>query len=101
MSRIYSNPEPRVLELAIQFLRWLALSFATTILMTTLAVGLILLSAWAASAQTDVGLKPCVTGHRFEPGPIVNGHARQPTPAEIEERTRELWASKASAGFCR
>jgi hypothetical protein len=101
MSRIYNNPELRVLELAIQFLRRLGLSLATTICVTALAVGLILLSAWAASAQTDAGLKPCVTGHRFEPGPIVNGHARQPTLAEIEERTRELWASKASAGFCR
>jgi hypothetical protein len=31
-----------------------------------------------------------VCGHGFEPGPIVNGHNRQPTPAEFEARTREL-----------
>lgn len=31
-----------------------------------------------------------VCGHGFEPGPIVNGHNRQPTPAEFEARTQEL-----------
>jgi hypothetical protein len=29
-------------------------------------------------------------GRRFEPGPIVNGHNRQPTPAEFEARRQEL-----------
>lgn len=29
-------------------------------------------------------------GHRFEPGPIVNGRNRQPTPAEFEARRQEL-----------
>ena len=28
-------------------------------------------------------------GHRFEPGPIVGGHNRQPTPAEFEARLRQ------------
>lgn len=34
----------------------------------------------------------CIVGHRFEPGPIVDGHYRQPTPAEFEARRRELRA---------
>jgi hypothetical protein len=47
------------------------------------------------------GTAPCVVGHRFEPGPIVAGHYRQPTRAEFEERTRELRAlSQRSAGSC-
>jgi hypothetical protein len=52
-------------------------------------------------AQPGDAIKPCPTGHIFEPGPIVNGHNRQPTQAEIDERTRELWASRASVDFCR
>jgi hypothetical protein len=44
---------------------------------------------------------PCLVGHRFEPGPIVDGHYRQPTPAEFEARTRELRAlSRGNAGSC-
>ena len=44
---------------------------------------------------------PCIAGHRFEPGPIVDGHYRQPTPAEFEARMRELRAiSQRSAGSC-
>jgi len=35
---------------------------------------------------------PCIVGHRFEPGPIVDGHYRQPTPREFEARMRELRA---------
>jgi len=49
----------------------------------------------------SVGAVPCVIGHRFELGPIVGGHNRQPTPAEFEARTRELMAwSQRSAGSC-
>jgi hypothetical protein len=44
---------------------------------------------------------PCIVGHRFEPGPIVDGHYRQPTPAEFDARMRELRAmSQRSAGSC-
>jgi hypothetical protein len=47
------------------------------------------------------GTEPCIVGHRFEPGPIVDGHYRQPTRAEFEARTRELRAlSQRSAGSC-
>lgn len=60
--------------------------------LVALALGLILLSARAAMAQTSDGTEPCVTGHRFELGPIVNGHRRQPTPGEFEARMRELRA---------
>jgi hypothetical protein len=65
-----------------------------------LAFGLILISAQAAPAQT-AGTPPCITGHKFEPGPIVNGHHRQPTAGEIEARTRELRTRiSMSAGSC-
>jgi hypothetical protein len=56
------------------------------------AISLILSSASAAMAQTVAGTESCVIWHRFEPGPIVNGHRRQPTPGEVEARTRELRA---------
>ena len=32
----------------------------------------------------------CIVGHRFEPGPIVAGHNRQPTIREFQWRMREL-----------
>ena len=67
----------------------------------TLALGLILIFAGNAAAGTGNHTAPCVIGHRFEPGPIVNGHNRQPTPAEVEARTRQLRAwSTAGAGSC-
>ena len=103
---IYTMPiqddyQSRAYDLPIQFFRWLARSFPITVLVAAVALGMILFSAWAASAQPDVRTRPCVAGYLFEPGPIVNGRNRQPTQAEIEERTRELFAFKASAGFCR
>jgi hypothetical protein len=60
---------------------------------------------WAATdigeGAQSVGAVPCVIGHRFEPGPIVGGHNRQPTPAEFDARTRELNAwSQGGAGSC-
>ena len=43
----------------------------------------------------------CIVGHRFEPGPIVGGHNRQPTQAEFEARKRELLArSQGGGGRC-
>src|SRR5580704_11866398 len=64
-------------------------------------LGSILISVGAATAQTGDGTEPCVTGHRFEPGPIVHSHHRQPTSGEIEARTQQLRAwSKASVGSC-
>jgi hypothetical protein len=56
------------------------------------AISLILSSASAAMAQTVAGTELCLVWHRFEPGPIVDGHRRQPTPGEVEARTRELRA---------
>jgi hypothetical protein len=64
-------------------------------------LGSILISVGAAKAQTADGTEACITGHRFEPGPIVHGRHRQPTSGEIEARTQQLRAwSKASAGSC-
>lgn len=54
------------------------------------ALGLILMSATNAVAQTNDRTGSCATGHRFEPGPIVNGHHRQPTLGEVEARTQQL-----------
>jgi hypothetical protein len=69
--------------------------------LVALALGLILISAGNGMALPGDGIEPCVTGHRFEPGPIVSGHHRQPTPGEVEARTQQLRAwSKASAGSC-
>jgi hypothetical protein len=34
---------------------------------------------------------PCVVGHRFEPGPIVGGHNRQPTVREFQARMAQLF----------
>jgi hypothetical protein len=69
--------------------------------LVALALGLILISAGDAMAQTGDGAEPCATGHRFEPGPVVNGHHRPPKPAEVEARTlqRQAW-SEASSGAC-
>jgi hypothetical protein len=76
----------------------------------TLACGLSVMLAVAqpgrAAADDSEGMQsegtnPCVVGHRFEPGPIVEGHNRQPTPGEFEARTRELRAlSQRGTGSC-
>src|ERR1700686_643741 len=58
-------------------------------------------AADGSAGTPSEGTGPCVVGHRFEPGPIVGGHYRQPTRAEFEARTRELRAlSQRSAGSC-
>jgi hypothetical protein len=60
----------------------------------------------SAVADDDQGARfgvtePCIVGNQFEPGPIVNGHDRQPTPAEFEARKRQLLArTRRSAGRC-
>lgn len=54
-----------------------------------------------AMAQPGDGTVPCFAEHRFKPGPIVNGHHRQPTRSEIEARTQQLQNfGNASAGAC-
>lgn len=69
--------------------------------LVALAFGLSLISAGNAMAGTGAETGTCIIGHRFEPGPIVNGHTRQPTAAEIESRTQQLLAwRQASAGAC-
>ena len=58
--------------------------------LSVVALGLILIFAGNAAAGTGNHTAPCVIGHRFEPGPVVNGHNRQPAPAEVEARTQQL-----------
>jgi hypothetical protein len=68
---------------------------------SAVALGLIVIFAGSAAAGTGNHAAPCVIGHRFEPGPIVNGHNRQPTPAEVEARTQRLRAwNIAGAASC-
>jgi hypothetical protein len=66
------------------------------------ALGLTLISAGDATAQTRGKTVWCIIEHRFDPGPIVNGrHQRQPTLGEVEARTQQLRAfGKVSASFC-
>src|ERR1700730_15028813 len=81
-----------------------------TAIALTLACGLAALLAVAQPGRAAAddgggtqseGTAPCAVGHRFEPGPIVAGHYRQPTRAEFEARTRELRAlSQRNAGSC-
>jgi hypothetical protein len=69
--------------------------------LVALALGLGLISAGDAMAQTGDATESCITGYRVEPGPIVNGHHRQPTPGEIKARTQQLRAwNKVSADAC-
>lgn len=47
----------------------------------------------AASDRGAIPLQartPCMVGHRFEPGPIVGGHNRQPTVREFQARMAQL-----------
>ena len=72
----------------------------------TLAYGLLVVlavvqadSAAAADSEGQQSAAGRVCGHKFEPGPIVDNHYRQPTPAEFEARMRELRAlCQESAG---
>ena len=58
-------------------------------------------AAHDSEATQPMGIEPCIIGHRFEPGPIVDGHNRQPTPREFEARLRELRTlTQGGAGSC-
>jgi hypothetical protein len=48
----------------------------------------------AAEDRGAILLQPrnaCIVGHRFEPGPIAEGHNLQPTVREFQARMQELW----------
>jgi hypothetical protein len=97
MLRTDGNPEPLDSDQLIQFLHWLTPLLVATVFVAALPLGLFLIPAQAATTQTGDRTKPFVTGHQFEPGPIVNGHHRQPTQGEIEARTQELRAQADTA----
>ena len=63
------------------------------------AVGLLLAFTLSASAHAGQEQRLCIARTRFEPGPIVNGHHRQPTQQEVYLRMQELqeW-TRAEAG---
>jgi len=61
------------------------------------ALTAILAAAQANPAATENGVatlphasNACIAGHRFEPGPILEGHNRQPTVREFQARMQEL-----------
>ncbi len=56
------------------------------------AIGLLVICTPLVMARASAVPAPCAVWHRFVPGPIVNGHRRQPTPGEVEARLRELEA---------
>jgi hypothetical protein len=43
---------------------------------------------------------PCMAGHRFEPGPIVGGHNRQPTVREFQARMAQLLEFEQDTDRC-
>jgi hypothetical protein len=100
MSRTHDGPTQHVSEPLVRSLHGLTLSIVVTMFVNVLLPGTLLISAQAATAETSVRIAACATGHVFEPGPIANGHRRQPTQAEIDARTRDLWASKINGGSC-
>ena len=58
-----------------------------------LIVALLAAAPAAASDRGAIPLQartPCMVGHRFEPGPIVGGHNRQPTVREFQARMAQL-----------
>ena len=58
-----------------------------------LIVALLAAAPAAASDRGAIPLQartPCMVGHRFEPGPIVGGHNRQPTVREYQARMAQL-----------
>lgn len=57
-----------------------------------------LVAVYDGKYQQLAGSGSCVVGHRFEPGPIVEGHNRQPTPLEFDARMRELRALAETGG---
>jgi hypothetical protein len=54
------------------------------------AVGLLLAFTFSAAAHAGHEQRLCTARPRFEPGPIVNGHHRQPTQQEVKLRIQEL-----------
>ena len=60
-----------------------------------LGLALVLSPARAEASPSGGMEKACPAEPHFLPGPIVNGHSRQPTPAEFEARMRELQAARA------
>ena len=49
-----------------------------------------LIAPGTATAQIGDGKPQCAIRAKFEPGPIVNGHQRQPTQREFDARMQIL-----------
>jgi hypothetical protein len=79
---------------------------------SSFAVFVLVLAARVAAAQPDLTAAggrsavalpapgSCTIGHRFEPGPIVGGHNRQPTLREFQARMAQLQLEQGAASRC-
>jgi hypothetical protein len=74
-----------------------SVSFGASFGASIFALVALLAGAWADLALAeDRGAIPdrarteCMVGHRFEAGPIVGGHNRQPTVREFQARMAQL-----------
>jgi hypothetical protein len=70
----------------------MAVQFGGSLSASIFALTAILAAARAntAAAENGVAMNACIAGHRFEPGPILEGHNRQPTVREFQARMQEL-----------
>ena len=73
----------------------MAVPFGGSFSVLVLALAAILAGAQPAAAENGGAIaleapNPCAAGHRFEPGPIMEGHNRQPTVREFQARMQEL-----------
>ena len=67
--------------------------------LTVLAFASVLLFGRAEATPTGATYAHCGAVPHFATGPVVDGHSRQPTQKEFEERlrAREAWSRMAAA----
>jgi hypothetical protein len=73
------------------------IKFVPTLTLVLFVIAVVLPCSAAADSRAGPRFEATASilcAHRFEPGPIVNGHNRQPTPAEFEARIRQYTCSQ-------
>ena len=73
----------------------MAVPFGGSFSALVFALAAILTGAQPAAAENGGAISleapnPCTAGHRFEPGPIMEGRNHQPTVREFQARMQEL-----------